>query len=110
MDVCGTVVKQFGTCLEWLSVELDLNLFAVLWTLCNSFVFVLSVACLVSVLGVAVSVDSWNWWIFMGRSCKHLQLDWMSLQVVHWRCIGSILGDAASSQRVVFETNASLPV
>ena len=34
MHVCGTVVKQFGTCLNWLSmsVELDLNLFVVLWT------------------------------------------------------------------------------
>ena len=34
MHVCGTVVKQFGTVLNWLfkSVELDLNLLVVLWT------------------------------------------------------------------------------
>ena len=57
VDVCGTLVKQFGTFLEWLSVELDLSLFAV--DVCaTSSVFVLSVVCLVFVLGVAVSVDS----------------------------------------------------
>ena len=33
----------------------------------------------------------------MGRSCKHLQLEWMVPQVLHWRCINSILGGVQSS-------------
>ena len=41
-----------------MSVELDLNLFVDLSTLATSSVFVLSDVCFVSVLGVAVSLDS----------------------------------------------------
>ena len=48
MDVCGTVVKQFGTCLEWLSVELDLNLFSVVWTCVQLRLSSFSVSCALS--------------------------------------------------------------
>ena len=43
-----TVVKQFGTSLEWLSCELDLNLFVVLWTFVQLLLSSFSVSCALS--------------------------------------------------------------
>ena len=75
MDVCGTVVKQFGTCLEWLSVELDLNLFSVVWTCVQLRLSSFSVSCALSLC--LVLQCSWNlldlWGFEIGLSWKAMQ-------------------------------------
>ena len=60
MHACRTVVEQFGTCLKWLSmsVELDLNLFLVLWTCVQLRLSLFSGLRALSLCLVSVSLDS----------------------------------------------------
>ena len=67
------VVKQFGTFLEWLSVELDLNLFVVLWTCVQLRLSSFSVSCALSL-------------------CLVLQCLWTLLELVdlHWKVLQTL--------------------
>ena len=117
MDLFGNSCQTVVTLWKWLSCELVLILFVVLWTCVRLHLSSFSMLCALS-LGfcVAVSVDSFGTcgssWKGLANTCNWI---WRILQMVHWRCIGSILDDAAwstllSYQWVVFDTSASISV
>ena len=87
MDVCGTVVKQFGTFLEWLSVELDLNLFVVLWTCVQLRLSLFSELHALSAWCSSVIGLSWNCDFSMSLELESMNLDLndRDLEVVSWR-------------------------
>ena len=74
MHACRTVVEQFGTCLKWLSmsVELDLNLLVVLWMCVQLHLSLFSVVRALSLCLVLqclwTHLDLWGFEI--GSSCK----------------------------------------
>ena len=88
-----TVVKQFGTSLEWLSCELDLNLFVVLWTCVQLLLSLFSVSRALSLYLVLQCLWTPLELVDLhGKLSKNLQLDpddsTSGTLEMHWQYLG----------------------